>query len=184
MSSKKSVSMPIIFFPPTCKRICLLLALLLVAQRLPAQTQNDDHGPTFHRRNVSYAPLSLFTTGAGRIVPFEDGQMLQVGRNYVMAAIPQRGYVFANWQPVNVFTETITAVDDNGVTNTITSMVPSLVPPSSTRQVLRFTMQPEVLITNIPGVVTITESSGWQANFVPARRHGFGRDESRDEGSE
>jgi len=95
--------------------------------------------------------------------------MLQVGRDYLMVAIPKRGYVFTNWQPVNEFHYTITTIDDNGATNPpITSTVISLVPPSSTRPVLRFTMQPEIVIVDIPGTLKITESSGWQANFVPA----------------
>src|SRR5882724_10455020 len=161
------------------KSIFLLLALVLAVQPLPAQAPDDDHDPANQHGIASYAPLPLFTTGSGRIVPFQDGQMLEVGRSYVMAAIPHRGYIFTNWQPVNVFTETVITVDDNGVTNApITSVVVSPAPPSSARPVLRFTMQPEIVVANIPGVVTITETSGWQANFVPGRRRGLDRDES------
>jgi hypothetical protein len=44
--------------------------------------------------------------------------------------------------------------------------VPSLVPNYSYQPTLEFTMQPDTVIANNPGL-TVVQSYGWQANFVP-----------------
>ncbi len=49
------------------------------------------------------APLYLYTSGDGNITPLESGQLLDVGQSYDMTAVPDAGYVFSSWQPVNVF---------------------------------------------------------------------------------
>jgi hypothetical protein len=154
------------------KSIYLLLALILTVQQLPAQTSDDIHGFRGKNNNASYAPLLLFTNGPGRIYPFQSGRMLQVGREYYMIAIPDRGYVFTNWNEVNVFTITSAEIDFNTsppTTNFITSTVLSPVPAYTRNPLLRFTMEPEQVLYNINGN-SLTESIGWQANFVPLTR--------------
>ena len=88
------------------KTILLLLAAILAVQELPAQTASDIPRSVAQDSGDSYAPLMLFTNGGGRIVPYQDGQMLETGRTYVMVAIPSRGFAFSSWQPVVVFTFT------------------------------------------------------------------------------
>jgi hypothetical protein len=116
------------------------------------------------------APLYLFTNGAGSITPLQDGQLLEVGQNYEMTAIPDSGFLFSSWQPVNVFALTTAVIDYNTgppTTNLVTSTDLSPVPEYIEQPVLEFTMQPEEVIYNNPGGSTITRSSGWQVNFVP-----------------
>jgi subtilisin family serine protease len=64
------------------------------------------------------APLTLVVRGGGRVVPNRNGKLLELGRTYVVKAVPQPGQVFAGW---------------NGV-------------PSSS-PVLRFTMQSNLTLT-------------------------------------
>ena len=114
----------------------------------------------------STAPLHLFVNGSGSISPFIDGQMLNIGQNYEMTAIPDAGSVFSSWQPVNVFTFTNITINPDGSTNPPTiSVVPSLVPAYTNQASLDFTMQPVTVLTSTPSL-TITESTGWQANFA------------------
>src|SRR6266403_1139194 len=88
------------------RNISLLLAVILPALHVSAQAADGVRDPAARDGVVSYAPLSLFTSGGGRIVPFDDGQMLEIGRRYVMAAVPEAGFTFSNWTLVNVFTFT------------------------------------------------------------------------------
>jgi hypothetical protein len=144
----------------------LLLTFIMAAQQLPAQLSDDNHGSAIKASDVSYAPLLLYTSGSGRIIPFEDGQMLPVGRRYFMIAIPDRGYVFTNWMPVSVFTTTA-IVTNNGVPTVLTNTITSTGPAYTRCPALIFTMQPvEVIEDN--SLLTISVSEGWQANFVPA----------------
>jgi hypothetical protein len=112
------------------------------------------------------APLYLFTSGTGSITPLQDGQFLTVGESYDITAIPDSGFMFSSWQPVNVFVfnNYFTDISGNLVTNssTVASPFPSYTETSS----LTFTMQPVQIVVNT-GVELITENSGWQANFVP-----------------
>jgi hypothetical protein len=151
------------------KHIFLLLAAIFAAQQLPAQQKNDIHGCASHGLTVSYASLALFTNGSGRIFPFQDGQMLRVGREYSMFAIPDRGFVFTNWNQVNVFTLTSVEIDYNTIpptTNFVTSVDVSPLPAGPGLPFLRFTMEPEqTLYETASGSLTV--SVGWQANFVP-----------------
>jgi hypothetical protein len=55
-------------------------------------------------QGVISAPLLLFTNGAGSISPFQGGQLLVVGQNYEMEGVPDSGFGFSSWQPVDVFT--------------------------------------------------------------------------------
>ncbi len=143
---------------------------MLAVQQLPAQMADDFHGSAVQRSDVSYAPLLLFTNGAGRIFPFDDGQMLEVGRRYFMVAIPDRGFAFSSWQPVNVFTFTEYVRDGSGgiIERTSTVVIPT--PEYIKEPVLRFTMEPEQVLFDIPNVRVVTQSTGWQANFVPVGR--------------
>jgi hypothetical protein len=112
-----------------------------------------------------YAPLSLFTTGDGMITPFTDGQMLEVGQDYTMEAVPSLGFAFSSWQPVNIITFTEIFFDGvNPITHTSVLLQPD--PVTSEEPVLDFTMQPLNVLVDT-GTRTVTEGTGWQANFVP-----------------
>jgi hypothetical protein len=114
----------------------------------------------------STTPLYLFTTGSGQISPFSNGQLLTVGQTYELQASPDPGFLFSDWQPVNVFVFTEYIVDSGGNTNMVTSEEVSPVPAYSNQPILDFTMQPLTVILDNPGSSTITQSEGWQADFV------------------
>ena len=111
------------------------------------------------------APLYLSTTGSGSITPLQDGQLLEVGQSYDMTAVPDSGFVFSSWQPANVFVLTEVVNDGSGdlVTNTsvTTSLTLDYIEPAS----LTFTMQAVIFLEDSPSR-TLTQNSGWQANFV------------------
>jgi hypothetical protein len=121
-----------------------------------------------YAQGVLYAPLFLFTNGAGSISPLQDGQLLEVGQTYDMKAIPDDGYVVSSWQPVDVAELAIQIGTDPSTGQPIfqTSLVAQPQPEFTVESVLEFTMQPESVILDTPSHM-ITESSGWQANFVP-----------------
>jgi hypothetical protein len=149
----------------------LLLTFTLAMQPLPAQTNIDHHGFATPMRDAVYAPLLIFTNGPGRIYPFEKGQILQVGERYQMCAVPDRGCVFTNWMKVNVFTLTTITVDEEGHAKApVISTVLSPIPEYINTPYLNFIMEPESTLYDNPGVETITESIGWQANFVPVSK--------------
>lgn len=154
-----------------------------VALHLQAQVPEEVLAPAVQHADVSYAPLFVFTNGAGKVVPFSDGQMVEVGRRCTMVAIPEQGYVFTNWSPVNVFiiTEYVSVVPF-GPPYPVISFVVSPVPQFISDRVLRFTMQPVEVIYDDAGVRTVTRCSGWQANFVMEQRrdHGRGNSHTRD----
>lgn len=148
------------------KHYRLLLALLLTALQLPDNTPAQTNLP----RNVSYAPLSLSVNGGGTIAPYYDGQMLRVGSRYVMAAIPNRGFTFTHWNLVNIVTIAESTIDVSGATNTTYSTIRSPSPERHTQKLLNFTQQPVDVLFTVPGVRTITRTTGWQANFEPTRK--------------
>ena len=154
--------------------LLLLLAGIMAEQPLPAQLIDDAQSfAGNNKRNVSYAPLSLTINGAGRIFPFYDGQMLRVGRNYLMIVVPDRGYVFSGWTKVNVFTFTEFTLDPSGNPNPpIYSTVLSSVPTNIRNPILGFEMEPINVLYDVPGVRIITQSFGWEANFVPRKKRG------------
>ena len=133
------------------KKIFILVALLFTAHWLFAQDTKS--------------PLPLYITGSGKIVPFHDGEMIDDGGKYVMAAVPDRDNVFTNWQPVIVFTETI--YNTNGDEVLSETNVEPLPPIPGKNHVLVFTMEPEQYLVDIPDQFVFTVSYGWQANFVP-----------------
>ena len=138
------------------KTFSILAALLFSAQWLFAQETKS--------------PLPLFVSGSGKIVPFYDGQLLDDGRKYVMAAIPDKDNVFTNWQPVNVYTETI--YNTNGDEVVSETNVEPLPPIPGKNRVLVFTMEPEEVLFSSP-YDELMVSYGWQANFLPRpqKRH-------------
>lgn len=140
------------------KTFSILAALLFSAQWLSAQE--------------TQSPLPLFVSGFGKIVPFHDGEMLDNDRRYVMTAVPEKGYVFANWQPVDVFTFTEYTLDGAGQLEERTFTVTTPEDQYFKDRALHFTMQPEEVLFDVPNVREVTMSQGWQADFVPAPKEG------------
>jgi hypothetical protein len=139
------------------KRAFLLLAMILAVQGLPAQMAG----------NSSFAPMHVYVNGAGHIYPSYDEKMLRIGRGYAMTAIPARGYKFASWQPVDVTTLTLYAEDSSGSFEEVTNTTINLAENQYVMDpVLTFRMKPADIVSS-GGLFTITESTGWQANFVP-----------------
>ena len=140
------------------KKFALLLLMMLMTLGFAGQTFSQD----------TLAPLYLFTTGAGSITPFQSGELLEAGLSYEMTAIPDPGFVFSSWQPVNTIVTTEMTYDSSGSPlPPIASLIPSPGTLYSFEPELEFTMQPESVILDVPSVITITQDSGWQANFVP-----------------
>jgi hypothetical protein len=152
------------------KSFYLLLAVLLGAHQLPAQTLGDIRASVVKDSNVTNAPLFLSITGEGRVVPFHNGQMLQVGREHIMVGVPDPGNAFTNWAMIKVFVTTEITFDQNG--NQLPPLVTIIRSPPlnyTNSPVLKFTLQPiNVIYSN--DVFTISEYTEWQANFVPGKR--------------
>jgi hypothetical protein len=151
--------------------LLLLLALLSTALPVSAEISDNTNGQKGAPDEVSYAPLLLLTNGEGKVVPLHDGEMLQVGREFAMTAVASAGFTFTNWEAVDEFTFVINTRDFNGtelppITNTI--VAPTYI--YSPRPALKFTMQAPVVFLDIPGVLTVTFRTGWQANFLQANR--------------
>jgi hypothetical protein len=154
----------------TMKYICGLLALMALVLPTPAQTSSRGNVFGIRSDEVSRAPLLLFTNGSGRVFPLQEGQMFKVGQECVMVADADRGFMFSNWTLVNVFTITEVYFDGSGNAHTTTTTDVSPVGVYTKTRLLRFTMRPVEVFMDEPGVLTITESVGWQANFVPVRK--------------
>jgi hypothetical protein len=107
----------------------------------------------------------LYINGGGSVSPYTNGELLEVGATYNMTASAGAGFSFSGWHPVKVFTFTSFIIDPQGNTNIDVSVVPSVSPTVTNQPSLNFVMQPVVVISDNPGVMTITQSSGWQANF-------------------
>lgn len=155
------------------KRIVLLLAAMLVVQPLWAQSSGEVPDATDPTSNISLAPVYVFTNGPGRIYIFErgqtvvDGEMLPVGSRFRLVAVPDPGYEFVSWYPVDVFTITVVTFDSEGNPNPpTTSIDASPVPQPVDRRVLHSEVQPITVLFD-DGLTLITESFGWQANFQP-----------------
>ena len=160
------------------KTILLLLATLLAAMPLAAQTSRDVQGSIIQDGGAASASLVLFTNGNGRILPYRSGQMLETGRSYCLAAIPARGFAFSGWEQVVIFTFTEWTRGPSGTTieRTSTDVIPYEYRVGG--PLLKFVMEPEEVIFYYPNVRIITRSHGWQANFEPAGnpgRHIFSR---------
>lgn len=156
------------------KRIFVLLATVLAVQPLWAQLSVDLPDTADPAADVSFAPVDVFTNGPGRIYIFErgrsvaDGQMLPVGSRIRLIAVPDPGYEFVSWYPVNVFsfTEVTLGADGNPATTNY-SVVASPVPRPVNHHILDREVLPLTVLYDVPGVRVITQSLGWQANFEP-----------------
>jgi Divergent InlB B-repeat domain len=155
-------------------RICVLLSVLLAGPCLQAQLALDAPDPFFRDNRDNHdgasAPLSLNISGEGRVLPFEDGEQLPIGWSFVMTAIPDHGYVFTGWQKVNITTISQFNFDAEGNPEPPTiSTVVSPVPGLMRQPTLRFQVQAPIVIIGPPNQLTVTLSTGWQANFVSIR---------------
>jgi hypothetical protein len=114
------------------------------------------------------APLYLVISGSGSVTPLQNGQLLEVGQTYEMTATPDLGFAFGSWVSFPVFTITQTNFDSFG--DPIIPPTVSTVTGTGTdyqfQPVLDFTMLVEQ-ITPDGANPNITQSIGWQANFVP-----------------
>lgn len=118
--------------------------------------------------DVTNAPLFLLINGNGQVSPYASGDLLQVGLTYDLLATPDPGYVFSGWQPVNVFNFMEITVNNDGTTNpAVSSTVVSPLPIFLYDSDLQFTQQDITTISDIPGVQTVSEGQGWQADFDP-----------------
>jgi hypothetical protein len=143
-------------------KFLLLLAVTLTVQKLSAQV------PRNSPIQGTGAPLFLSINGSGTILPFHNGQNLQVGKVYFMQAVPNPRYVFKNWTVLYAYTSTL-AFTNQGKLIFITNTTFASGPVLSRACSIRFEVQPEVTITSTP-TVEILYGTGWQANFV--RRDG------------
>ena len=151
------------------KNIYFLMVLLLLAIKVPAQTIVAFPGQYGPIKDGAQAPLLIFTNGGGTIFlsyPFHTGGMYRVGREYEAVAVPDWGYVFTGWNPVNVFTFTEVTLDAQGNANPpVTSMVLSPIPQNYTQPMISLFVEPDEVNYDVPGVDVITLGRGWQANF-------------------
>jgi hypothetical protein len=113
--------------------------------------------------------LYLFISGSGSVTPLQNGQLIEAGQSYEMTAVPDPGFAFSSWQPVNVFTLAQTNFDGSGnpILPPVVSTVANPVPSYTFQPVLDFTMQAEQEVTPDGSNPSIVEDFGWQANFVP-----------------
>jgi len=110
----------------------------------------------------------LAINGGGSVTTLQNGESLVAGQTYDMTANPGDGFVFSGWQPLGIFTLTQFTLDGNGNSNpNSASTLAEPGPVYSTQPNLEFTMQPVTMILDVPGDETITQGSGWQANFSP-----------------
>lgn len=140
-------------------------------QLLPVEASDGTVDLIGETRRITYAPLFLSIQGNGRVVPFKNGQMLAVGHEYEMTAVPNRGYQFAYWSPVSVFTDSeVIFGGDNLPVETNNTVTASVIPRQIQSRSLQFPMQPAQVLVDIPGVRTLTQSVGWQATFIKGGR--------------
>ena len=152
------------------KAITSLIGLVLILVLLPVEASEG----SFHfaqADETTDAPLLLFIEGNGRVVPFKNGQLLPVGHEFEMTAAASRGYEFAYWTLVSVFTDSEVLYDAYDVpiaTNSVVTIAPSH--QQIQRCSIEFTVKPAQVLIDIPGVRTLTRSVGWQATFVNSRK--------------
>ncbi len=65
--------------------------------------------------HVVPTPVGIVTNGSGSISGLTNGQMVEVGRNYVLTSKPAPGHLFAGWRK-----ETVTVTETNRITNGLT----------------------------------------------------------------
>ncbi len=59
--------------------------------------RNSSPTNTLRVIRVVPSPFTLFVNGGGSVAPSLSGQMLEVGRNYLLTATPALGQIFSNW---------------------------------------------------------------------------------------
>jgi hypothetical protein len=135
------------------KKIYILLLLVLALQRVSAE---------------QFGPAMLFISGQGKIFLVQPGQEVQVGRDYLVAAIPAPGYKFAGWQK-EVVSMDIPQYWEPGHFFNLFDIYYSLQPggPIVDSVFLEYRPEPVYLIGE-PDFYLITH--GWQAMFVPIKQ--------------
>lgn len=160
------------------KGLVTLLATVLAVQPLLAQLAEDSSSsdPT---ANGLLAPVYAFTNGPGQIRIYEQGhvvdagELLPIGSKCHLVAVPGPGYQFVNWNPVTVFTLTeVTSGAEGSPGETNTSVIVSPISKYVDHPKLENEVQPITTLYELPGVRTITEGQGWQANFEPVSSPG------------
>ena len=153
------------------KIIKSLFCIVLILELLPVKASDGTFDLIGEAKGTTYVPLLLSIQGNGEIVPFKNGQMLVVGHEYEMTAVPNRGYEFAYWSPVSVFTDTEVIYGGNNLPFETNSSVTISV---SQRRIqirsLHFSMQPVQVLIDLPGIRTLTATQGWQATFIKGGR--------------
>jgi hypothetical protein len=156
----------------------LLLITLLLGQRLWAQPSSEIRDRAEPAMTGPMAPLLVFTNGSGSIFAIAHSgggsflvnpdDMLPVGDHITLFAIPAPGYEFKSWQPANVFFFEETTLNSQMQPNPeVTSEVVSPTPREILSPVLEFRLSRLNIIYDFPGVRTISQGSGWQADFEP-----------------
>ena len=56
-----------------------------------------NESPLVTRTFILLAPLSVATNGIGKVTPQLDGKYLEIGKRYIVTALPGVGQVFSNW---------------------------------------------------------------------------------------
>jgi subtilisin family serine protease len=76
---------------------------------------------------VVLTPLSLKTNGLGRVTPNLNGRLLEIGRHYVLRAVPGPGQVFAGWDGADSQSPVLTFIMQTNLT-LVANFVPSPFP--------------------------------------------------------
>jgi len=131
----------------------------------PVSTVTFDYVPS--------APLVVQVAGEGTVSPDYNKVELALGGNYHMTATAQRGsgFVFTNWTVLNIFTAVESALNEFGqpeIVGTNTIISPGAV--ATNGPTLSFTMTAPVTLISVPGIETISESTGYQANFLDVEK--------------
>ncbi len=112
--------------------------------------------------------FTLQTRGLGTITPNYSNAWLEVGRNYTMTAAPAPGFVFSNWQFLNVFVQRTQFAGTNGdyyTTNyNFTSGAVLTNKPACV-----FSL-PAATWINTNGYLSILATTGLMANFTDVQR--------------
>jgi hypothetical protein len=141
------------------KKSVVLLLILLAGQYLPAAQS-------------LWTPLLLYTNGSGTISPYQNGQMLEVGKRYILTACPNRDCAFRSWQMVNTFIDVKTVNYPSGLTVITTNM--TIIGTTRYYYDARLNFMAESpsvqILDDHPGNSRVTWFIGWRANFTSKQR--------------
>lgn len=158
------------------KEFCFAFLVLLGAQTVPAQESTP--APAAVSEHELVPALTLITNGPGSIFIFQDGHLLPhgrtpaVGHRIELLALPDKGFVLSNWNPVNVYTLGSTIIDnltDPPTTNTQTSTVLSPVSAFTKSPWIRFKLESPTVEYDA-NEMFLARALGWEANFVPIKK--------------